>query len=217
MVKWCGTALILTLLATGCTPTAAIESTAAPTSEATSRPAPASVSAEPDIEASAVPLIACTAALTPAQTEGPYYAPGSPERSSLAEAGIPGSPLLITGVVMDADCQPIGGAQIDFWQADGAGEYDNVGYRLRGHQLTGPDGGYVLETVVPGVYPGRAPHIHVKILTPDGRELLTTQLYLRGVSDQIPDGFFDAALLADDEAPGPDGRRHVSFDFVVDP
>jgi protocatechuate 3,4-dioxygenase beta subunit len=118
-------------------------------------------------------------------------------------------------VVVNALCEPIAGARLDFWQADGAGEYDNAGYRLRGHQSTDVDGAYRLETVIPGIYPGRTPHIHVKIFAPDGRELLTTQLYFTSVSEQLPDALFDAALLARDQAPEPDGRRHVSFDFVV--
>jgi protocatechuate 3,4-dioxygenase beta subunit len=88
---------------------------------------------------------------------------------------------------------------------------------LRGYQITDEAGRYRLETVIPGEYPGRTPHIHVKVFAPGGREILTTQLYLPGISDQIPDGFFDASLLAHDEPPDPSGRRQFSFDFVVEP
>jgi len=155
--------------------------------------------------------------LTPAQTQGPYYRDGSPERTDLSEDGSPGAPLLLTGLVLQTDCTPIAGARIEFWQADGAGVYDNAGFSLRGHQITDARGGYLLETVVPGVYPGRTPHIHVKIFSSEGRELLTTQLYIAGVSDQIPDGLFDSRLLARDEPADRAGRRHVSFDFVILP
>jgi hypothetical protein len=45
------------------------------------------------------------AALTPRATEGPYYSAGSPERTSLVE-DLPGTRLLLTGYVLDMDCQP---------------------------------------------------------------------------------------------------------------
>src|SRR5919109_4468316 len=72
---------------------------------------------------------------TPEQTEGPFFAPDSPERTSLREEGIVGEPLLVTGFVLATDCTPITGALLDFWHADSAGDYDNEGYRLRGHQF----------------------------------------------------------------------------------
>src|SRR5437773_2103220 len=78
----------------------------------------------------------CSGTITPAVTEGPYYKAGSPERTDLLEAGIPGTKLVITGYVYDRNCQPIAGAWLDFWQADGNGQYDNSGYKLRGHQFT---------------------------------------------------------------------------------
>lgn len=159
----------------------------------------------------------CAAIPTPAQTEGPYYKAGSPERTSLVEGDAVGVPLLLTGSVIAADCTPLAGVRVEFWQADGSGVYDNAGFRMRGHQFTDAGGEYRLETVIPGEYPGRTPHIHVKILDPDGHEWLTTQLYLTGVSDQIPDGLFDSRLLARDEPADGAGRRHVSFDFVLGP
>ena len=45
-----------------------------------------------------------------------------------------------------------------------------------GRFLTGSSGEYYFRTVKPVPYPGRTPHIHVKILH-DGREVLTTQIY----------------------------------------
>lgn len=159
--------------------------------------------------------IVCDGTLTPAQTEGPYYTPNTPERANLVEAGMGGTPLLVTGQVLNQDCQPIAGAKLDFWQTDDKGEYDNVGYRMRGHQFTDENGNYALETVLPGVYPGRTPHIHVKVFAPDGWEVLTTQIYFAGISDQIPDGIFRADLLARDIQPDANRRRQVAFDFVL--
>ncbi len=115
--------------------------------------------------------------VTPAQTEGPYFTPGSPERTSLREPGMVGTGLVISGQVLTTDYQPVAGARVDFWQPDDAGRYDNTGYTLRGHQFTDDGGHYRLETIVPGLYPGRTRHIHVKVQPPGGA-VLTTQLYL---------------------------------------
>lgn len=156
----------------------------------------------------------CTGELTPPDQEGPYYTPGSPERTSLIEPDMSGEPILLTGQVFDADCNPIPGAQVDFWQTDAGGAYDNAGYRLRGHTLTGPDGGYAMETILPGEYPGRPPHIHVKVFAPDGRELLTSQLYFPEADGQPPAGV-PASLIPELGEPDEQGRREARFDFVV--
>lgn len=170
---------------------------------------------KPPRAASSPDALACDGTLTVPQTEGPFYKPNSPERSSLLEDDMQGTPLLISGTLSNQACQPIAGAMLDFWQTDGQGQYDNTGYRLRGHQFSDENGGYTLETIQPGEYPGRTAHIHVKVFAPDGRELLTTQIYIPGVSDQTPDGIFSPELLAQDLEPSADGRRHLGFNFVV--
>ena len=123
-----------------------------------------------------LPTPTCTA-LTQPQTEGPYYTPNSPERQSLLEEGMPGTRLVLVGYVLDQNCQPLPNAWLDFWQADANGEYDNTGYRLRGHQFTDSQGRYYLETILPGLYSSRPiEHIHVKV-QPEGGEAVTSQLY----------------------------------------
>src|SRR4051794_37700069 len=52
------------------------------------------------------PTATCTGALTPSQTEGPYYKAGSPERASLLEPGMDGTRLVLSGSVLDPTCQP---------------------------------------------------------------------------------------------------------------
>ena len=143
----------------------------------------------------------------PEQTEGPYFVPGSPRRRSL-RAGLAGRPLLLTGRVLSPSCRPRRHALLDFWQADGAGEYDNEGSGGRGHQYTDAQGRFRLATVVPGLYPGRTRHIHVKV-QPRGGELLTTQLYFPREARNRGDGIFDEALLM--RVTGTRAR----FDFVV--
>src|ERR1044071_4999735 len=87
--------------------------------------------------------------LTPTQIEGPYYKCASPHRASLIEPGITGTPLLITGKVTNELGTPIPGAVLDFWQSDDVGNYDMVGYLLRGHVFTDQDGTYEIETIQP--------------------------------------------------------------------
>lgn len=115
--------------------------------------------------------------LTQAQSEGPYYMAGSPQSNTLYEEGMPGTRLLLVGYVLDQNCQPLANAWLDFWQADSTGEYDNVGYRLRGHQFTDAQGRYFLDTILPGSYQSRPiEHIHVKV-KPEGGAEMTSQLY----------------------------------------
>jgi protocatechuate 3,4-dioxygenase beta subunit len=150
---------------------------------------------------------------TPEQTEGPFYTPDTPRRSNLVLAGVSGAPLLLTGDVVDTRCRPIRGALLDFWQADARGQYDNEGFKLRGHQFADARGRFGLRTVVPGLYPGRTRHIHVKVQRPHG-EVLTTQLYFPGEPRNRSDGIFDDALLMDIRRAG--SARRARFRFVLD-
>lgn len=151
--------------------------------------------------------------VTAQQTEGPYFTPNSPERTSLREADMNGTNLTVAGTVLTTNCQPLAGVLVDFWHADDAGEYDNVGYRLRGHQFTDVAGRYSFETIVPGLYPGRTRHIHVKVQAPN-QPILTTQLYFPNEPDNDRDGIFAAVLVMDvqDQA---DGSKAGAFDFVL--
>ena len=155
---------------------------------------------------------ACSGTATPSQTEGPYYKPNSPERTSLREAGLSGTPLLITGYVFSTTCQPVAHALLDFWQADSNGTYDNTGFKLRGHQYTDKQGRYSLETVVPGEYPGRTRHIHVKVQAP-GQPVLTTQLYFPGEARNSSDGIFSPELLM--QVQNTANGQLATFNFVL--
>src|SRR5262249_40182012 len=152
---------------------------------------------------------------TLAQTEGPFFTPNSPGRASLLEPGMPGTKLVVTGYVYSTDCRPVKKALLDFWQANDAGQYDNAGYTLRGHQFTDKDGRYELTTIVPGLYPGRTRHIHVKVQAENG-PVLTSQLYFPDEPANATDGICDPALLLDieDAKNAKDGRVGF-FTFVV--
>jgi len=176
-------------------PLAAAEEPARTSSNLATTPAepPVSISSTPT--PLQVPPPDCAQSVTPAQTEGPYYKPHSPERTSLLEPGMTGVRITVTGAVLTQSCQPIAGAWLDFWQANAQGEYDNRGYTLRGHQLTDAKGRYALETILPGRYPGRPPHLHVKVRAP-GQPTLTTQLYFPEAQPyNRSDPFFNPSLL----------------------
>jgi len=149
---------------------------------------------------------------TVSQTEGPYFKPSSPERTELFEEGMAGQPIELVGLVLGRDCKPIAGALLDFWQADDKGRYDNSGFRLRGHQFSDAEGRYRLRSVVPGLYPGRTRHIHVKV-QPNGGRVLTTQLYFPGEQKNRSDGLFRKELLVRTAKNA--GWLAGRFDFVL--
>lgn len=157
--------------------------------------------------------VACTKTATPSLAEGPYYKKDSPERTNLREVGSVREPLTIEGYVYDKNCTGIAGAWLDFWQADGNGVYDNVGYRLRGHQFTDKDGKYILETVVPGKYPGRTPHMHVKLRANDKSPILITQLFFPGESQNEKDTVFNRNLIVN--VSDKDDGKQATFNFVL--
>ncbi len=144
--------------------------------------------------------------------EGPYFKPRSPERASLLDSATGGTKLVVSGMVVSAGCKPIANTVLDFWQADDAGQYDNTGFKLRGHQRTDANGAFRLETIVPGFYPGRTRHIHVKAMSPGG-VVLTTQLYFPGESRNARDGLFRPDLVMN-LAEG-SGQQTGHFDFVL--
>lgn len=150
---------------------------------------------------------------TVSETEGPFFKPRSPQRSDLRVPGASGRRFELSGVVLSRSCRPLRGAVVDLWHADDKGEYDNIGFRYRGHVITGPDGAFHFGTIVPAPYSGRTRHYHVKVHAPGGH-LLTTQLYFPNEPANLRDGLFQRELLmhvaeADD---GLGGR----FDFVLD-
>ena len=147
------------------------------------------------------------------QTEGPFFKPSSPEQAELIEKGMAGQPIELVGFVLSRACKPLGGALLDFWQADDQGRYDNSGFRLRGHQFSDAEGRYRLRSIVPGAYVGRTRHIHVRV-QPRGGRVLTTQLYFPGEPKNRSDGLFRSELLM--RTTRNEGWLAGRFDFVLD-
>lgn len=127
--------------------------------------------------------------LLPQQMEGPYYFDPQMVRSDITE-GRPGAPVdLILRVIEHGPCTPIANARVDVWHADAGGVYSGYAGQgdnrdvstkgatyLRGTQLTDSDGRVTFRSVYPGWYPGRTPHIHVKVFL-DQTTVLTGQIY----------------------------------------
>ena len=148
--------------------------------------------------------------VTPRQTEGPFFKTDSPRRVSLLEGSSQGARLVLVGQVLSPQCRPVANALLDFWHSDEAGDYDNRGFRYRGHQYTDAQGRYRLETIVPAQYPGRTRHIHVKAQAP-GRKVLTTQIYFPNDPANARDFLYRPELVMKLAK-----RGEGSFDFVVD-
>jgi protocatechuate 3,4-dioxygenase beta subunit len=91
-------------------------------------------------------------------------------------------------------CRPIRSVLVDLWHADSTGVYDNKGYRFRGHQYTDAKGHFRFDTIVPGLYPGRTRHFHVKYQAPH-QPVLTTQHYFPNEPENARDRIFSPLLL----------------------
>lgn len=124
----------------------------------------------------------CT--VSPTETKGPFpiQTPAQYVRASII-GDRTGIPLLMTLTIQDKSngCTPLTNVLVDVWQCDKDGlcsQYTtqtNANY-LRGRQATDTNGQVSFISIFPGWYPGRAPHIHVEILTSGGTSLLVTQI-----------------------------------------
>jgi protocatechuate 3,4-dioxygenase beta subunit len=150
---------------------------------------------------------------TIAETEGPFFKPRSPQRSDLREPGIEGEAVELSGYVLTRACRPLAGALVDLWHADSNGDYDNTGFRLRGHVFTDTGGRFAFRTIVPGLYPGRTRHYHVKVQAPGQSRVLTTQFYFPNERRNRTDGLFRRELVVQIAEAGP--GLLARFDVVL--
>ena len=141
---------------------------------------------------------------TPRQTEGPFY----PDRLPLdkdndllivnnAITPAVGEVTHLSGRVLDLRGEPVRNALVEIWQVDSKGAYLHSGdsqhskrdtnFQGYGRFVTGSTGEYRFRTIKPVPYPGRTPHIHVKV-GKDNKELLTTQCYVKGEPQNERDG-----------------------------
>jgi protocatechuate 3,4-dioxygenase beta subunit len=167
-------------------------------------------------------LFAEQLALTPRQTEGPFYPDHLPLDTDndlliLNDSLTPalGTVTHLSGRILDATGSPIRNALIEIWQVDSHGVYLHSGDRPAsrdqnfqgfGRFLTGATGEYYFRTLKPVAYSGRAPHIHFA-LKMKGREKWTTQCYVKGEAQNERDGVFRD--IKDAKA-----RESVTVDFA---
>ncbi len=117
--------------------------------------------------------------------EGPFYKPNAPLRDKT------GTGLTVKGRVLAyPDCRPVPNAMIEYWQTNIDGAYDDA---HRAMLFSDKNGRYKFVTDFPGIYPGRPPHIHLKIKAPNFRHL-TTQLYFK---KRVSEETFDIVLMPD--------------------
>jgi len=128
------------------------------------------------------------------KTEGPYFTPHSPEKRDLRRSGDKGIPFIFSGTIVTRSCRPIRSVLVDLWHAGRNRCLRHEGYRFRGHQYTDAKGHFRFDTIVPGLYPGRTRHIHVKYQAPH-QPVLTTQHYFPDESENDRDGIFNPLLL----------------------
>jgi len=132
--------------------------------------------------------------LIPEQSEGPFYFDVEQVREDISE-GKTGTPLKLKVTVVDSkNCSPIKDAVVDIWHADASGIYsgyknqgvDTTGQSyLRGIQISDAQGIAQFKTIYPGIYPGRVPHIHFKVIL-DNKTYVTSQLYFpQEISKQV--------------------------------
>lgn len=157
------------------------------------------------------PSFAC--ALTEGNPQGPYYIAGAPYKEKLGEA-LEGQKIIISGQVLNQNCDPIPEAIIDVWHTDSNGNYYFQDFTLRGKIKADENGQYKLETRFPGKYSEaglmRPAHIHVKVSAPN-LSSHTTQLYFEG--DEHLDFFVKPSLILKlDEK---NGTKYSEFDFVI--
>ena len=150
---------------------------------------------------------------TPWQGEGPFYPDQFPEDTdndlvkngeNSVEAG--GKILILKGILLNIDSQPVDGVSIEIWQTDNNGVYLHSGSFARdlmdkqfqgfGQTKTDRNGGFFFRTIVPTEYPGRTPHIHMKLWREE-KNILTTQLYIKDHPRNNKDFLFQRMSLAE--------------------
>jgi protocatechuate 3,4-dioxygenase, beta subunit len=160
---------------------------------------------------------------TPPQTEGPFYPNKLPLDTDndllIINDGITpavGEVTHLTGRILDAKGDPVRNALVEIWQVDGKGAYIHTkdpnrskhdeNFQGYGRFTTGSNGEYYFRTVKPVAYPGRTPHIHFKVGR-SGKELLTTQCYVKGDPGNERDGIYRSVR-------DPKAREAITIDFA---
>ena len=146
---------------------------------------------------------------TPRQALGPFYPSnwrGDVDSDLVRVHGEAaralGTVLHLSGQVRDIFGASIAGAMIEIWQCDAKGIYRHPldeqggrqhdgGFQGRGRAFSDQSGQYQFRTIRPVAYPGRTPHIHFRVTTPE-RKSLITQMYIFGEKLNLSDGLLNS-------------------------
>jgi catechol 1,2-dioxygenase len=174
---------------------------------------------------------------------GPFFRANAPLRergASIASVDSAGARVRISGRVYDFGSKsPIGGANLDVWQAAANGSYENQDesqpdYNLRGRFRTDGEGTFELVALMPTAYPVptdgpvgellsaakrppyRPAHIHFIVSAP-GYETLVTQIFVKGDPIIEDDAVFTASrnMIGDFRKDGEHFR--LAYDFPLRP
>jgi protocatechuate 3,4-dioxygenase beta subunit len=177
--------------------------------------------------------------VTPPQALGPFYPrerPADADNDLVSVRGADGVAkgeiTVLDGVVTDAGGKPVAGARVEIWQCNAFGRYHHPGdtssapldpnFQGYGEMLTDASGAYRFRTIKPVPYPGRTPHIHMRV-SARGFVPVTTQIYVAGERRNERDGLLQS--VGDPEAraklivpfvKAPDGGAlSATFDVVL--
>lgn len=172
-----------------------------------------------------LPLSATAEELTKTATgaEGPFYPTPSMRTADIdndlvkvdqnvKEAG--GEIVHLIGRVTDTSTTPLSGLRMEIWQCDVNGRYmhtrdtndteRDTDFQGFGHTYTDQSGQYDFRTIKPVAYPGRTPHIHVKVFRDD--TVLTTQFYIKNHPSNAIDSLFNQM--------SPEQKAAVEMNFI---
>lgn len=177
---------------------------------------------------------------------GPFYVEGRPTAANGTDIsnGVAGTPMFVTGRVVDEQGGPIAGVRVDVWHSDGEGFYDvqqaaklHDEFAMRALLTTDDAGRFWFRSIAPRYYPVptdgpcgeilraanrsimRPQHVHFWFHA-QGYSSLITQLFLKDDPYIGRDAVFadQSSLQADfvhhDPGPAPDGTK-VEEPFVT--
>jgi protocatechuate 3,4-dioxygenase, beta subunit len=196
----------------------------------------------------ALPALASSRRTIAPMGDGPFYPPRAwRERSTdwdadLTQVQRDGRTLRANGEwlglglqVADSGGRVVDGAEVEIWQCDSLAAYrhprvalepgrQDEGFQGFGAARSSREGRLAFRTIRPVPYPGRTPHIHVKLRHPSFGEL-SSQLFVAGDPGNARDFLWRALAPADREAlemqlkaaPADSGVRWVALQTLTVP
>ncbi|MHC0445946.1 dioxygenase family protein [Flavobacterium sp. 3-218] len=169
----------------------------------------------------------CT--VSPSETKGPFpiKTPSQLVLENIKSDRV-GIALLINLKIENKNnnCEPLSGALVDIWHCDKDGNYSEYGgtqmqqtdytsvHFLRGRQTSNTSGEVSFLSIYPGWYQGRAPHVHVEVLSSTGNSLLVTQIaFPETISSEV---YSSTNYAAHGQADTANTRDNVFADSLAD-